>query len=152
MESEVVFVLSSSWANLESNIALNQPLLTLLWMRYQLQLGIPFPYSCEWMVVAQSCWTLCNPTDCHLPGSSVHGILQARILEWVDISFSRHALVIILYIVSKDQHTLSCSLMSFQKAESHISGALALPNPWFKVLRYSDKSISHQVNLKTTHT
>ena len=28
-------------------------------------------------------WTLCNPVDCSLPGSSVHGILQARILEWL---------------------------------------------------------------------
>ena len=32
---------------------------------------------------------LCNPMDCSLPGSSLHGILQARILEWVAISFSR---------------------------------------------------------------
>jgi len=39
--------------------------------------------------VAQSCPTLCNPTDCSPPGSSVHGILQARILEWIAISFSR---------------------------------------------------------------
>ena len=39
--------------------------------------------------VAQSCPTLCDPVDCSPPGSSVHGILQARILEWVDISFSR---------------------------------------------------------------
>ena len=39
--------------------------------------------------VAQSCPTLCNPMDCSLPGSSVHGIFQARILEWVAISFSR---------------------------------------------------------------
>ena len=37
----------------------------------------------------QSCPTLCNPMDYSLPGSSVHGILQARILEWVAISFSR---------------------------------------------------------------
>ena len=34
------------------------------------------------VLVAQSCLTLCNPMDCSLPGSSVHGILQARILEW----------------------------------------------------------------------
>ena len=38
--------------------------------------------------VSQSCPTLCDPVDCSLPGSSVHGILQARILEWVAISFS----------------------------------------------------------------
>ena len=37
--------------------------------------------------VAQSCPTLCDPVDCSPPGSSVHGILQARILEWVSISF-----------------------------------------------------------------
>ena len=38
---------------------------------------------------AQSCPTLFNPMDYSLPGSSVHGILQARILEWVAVSFSR---------------------------------------------------------------
>ena len=37
--------------------------------------------------VAQSCPTLCDPMACVLPGSSVHGFLQARILEWVAISF-----------------------------------------------------------------
>ena len=37
----------------------------------------------------QSCPTLCDPTDCSPPGSSVHEILQARILEWVAISSSR---------------------------------------------------------------
>ena len=40
-------------------------------------------------VVSQSCLTLCDPVDCNLPGSSIHGILQARILEWVAISFSK---------------------------------------------------------------
>ena len=39
--------------------------------------------------VAQSYPTLCDPVDCSPPGSSVHGILQARILEWVAVSFSR---------------------------------------------------------------
>ena len=39
--------------------------------------------------VAQLCPTLCDPVDCSPPGSSLHGILQARILEWVAISFSR---------------------------------------------------------------
>ena len=40
---------------------------------------------------AQSCLILCNPMDCSPPGSSVHGISQARILEWVANSFSRES-------------------------------------------------------------
>ena len=43
----------------------------------------------EWVKVAQLCLTLCNPMDYTPPGSSVHGILQARILEWVATSFCR---------------------------------------------------------------
>ena len=39
--------------------------------------------------VSQSCLTLCDPMDCSLPGSSVHGIFQAIVLEWIAISFSR---------------------------------------------------------------
>ena len=47
--------------------------------------------SAEWMkvLVTQLCLTLCDPMDCSMPGSSVHGILQARILEWVAMAFSR---------------------------------------------------------------
>ena len=41
------------------------------------------------VLVAQSCLTLCDPMDCSPPGSSVHESSQARILEWVAISFSR---------------------------------------------------------------
>ena len=41
-------------------------------------------------VCAQSCPTLSDPMDCSPPGSSVHGIFQARILEWVAISYSNH--------------------------------------------------------------
>ena len=40
-------------------------------------------------IVAQLCPTLCDPMGCGLPGSSIHGIFQARILEWVALSFSR---------------------------------------------------------------
>ena len=43
------------------------------------------------MVVAQLCLTLCDPLDCSPPGSSVHGILQGKILEWVAILFSRRS-------------------------------------------------------------
>ena len=41
--------------------------------------------------VAQLCLALCDPMDCSLPDSTVHGIFQARILEWVAISFSRRS-------------------------------------------------------------
>ena len=40
--------------------------------------------------VAQSCLTLSDPMECSLPGSSVHGIFQARVLEWGATAFSEH--------------------------------------------------------------
>ena len=52
--------------------------------------------------VTQSCPTLCNPMDCSPPGSSVHGILQARTLEWVAIPFSRRS------SWPRDQTWISC--------------------------------------------
>ena len=39
------------------------------------------------VLVIQLCSTLCNPMDCSLPGSTIHGILQARILKWVTVPF-----------------------------------------------------------------
>ena len=42
--------------------------------------------------VAQSCLTLSDPMDFNLPGSSIHGILQGRVLEWVAIAFSERKL------------------------------------------------------------
>ena len=46
--------------------------------------GLPFPSSMHESEseVAQSCLTLCDPSDCSPPGSSIHGIFQARVLEW----------------------------------------------------------------------
>ena len=46
------------------------------------------PLEAREYLVAQSCPILCDPMDCNLLGSSVHGILQARILEWVVIPYS----------------------------------------------------------------
>ena len=52
-------------------------------------LGVqPTFYICVHAKSLQSCPTLCYPMDCCLPGSSAHGILQAKILEWVAIPFS----------------------------------------------------------------
>ena len=56
-------------------------------------LSTPAPQDAQvvlkWSEVCQSCPALCGPMDCSLPGSAVHGIFQARILEWAAISFSR---------------------------------------------------------------
>ena len=50
--------------------------------------GLPFPSPMRESEVAQSCPTLRDRMDCSLPGSSVHGIFQARVLEWGAIAFS----------------------------------------------------------------
>ena len=55
----------------------------------------------------QSCLTLCNPMDCSPPGFSVHGILQARILEWVAIPFSRGS------SRARERTSVSCSTGRF---------------------------------------
>ena len=49
------------------------------------------------MEVAQSCLTLSGPMDYSLPGSSIHGIFQARVLEWVAIAFSVYNLYVIKF-------------------------------------------------------
>ena len=59
------------------------------------------------LLVTQSCLTLCNPRDCSLLGSSVHGILQARTLEWIAIPFSRGS------SRSKDQTWIFCIAEGF---------------------------------------
>jgi len=53
--------------------------------------GLPFPPPVRESEVAQSCLTLLDPIDCSLQGFSVHGISQARVLEWVAIAFSNMA-------------------------------------------------------------
>ena len=58
-------------------------------VHYQSRLLIPLLHLYCLLLTAQLCLILCNSVDCSPPGSSVHGILQARILEWVAIPFSR---------------------------------------------------------------
>ena len=74
------------------------------------------------VLVAQLCLTLCDPMDCSPAGSSVQGILQARMLEWVAISFSRESSALrdqawvscrqILYCLSHQESTVPPSLRS----------------------------------------
>ena len=62
---------------------------------------------CVHLVVTQSCLILCNTMNCSLPGFSVHGILGARILEWIDIPFFRGS------SWPRDQTLVSCIIGRF---------------------------------------
>ena len=62
--------------------------------------------------VVQSCPTLSDPMDCSLPDSSVHGIFQARVLEWGAIAFSDIPHELIIIIASLEMHSVKLTTMS----------------------------------------
>ena len=72
--------------------AAHQAPLSLGFSRQQHWSGLPFPSPMHESEVTQSCPILSDPMDCSPPGSSVHGIFQAKVLEWVAIAFSKNSL------------------------------------------------------------
>ena len=78
--------------------------------------------------VAQSCPTLSDPMDCSLSGFPIHGIFQARVLEWIAISFSRGS------SRSRDQTQVSCIRGGFFVSEP--------PRPSFNVLKEASCTLS----------
>ena len=72
---------------------------------------LPSPHTWKLKLAAQSCPTLCKSTDCSLSGFSVHGIIQARELEWAAISFSRGS------SWPEDQTRVSCTAGRFLPTE-----------------------------------
>ena len=87
-------------------------------------------------LVTQACLTLCDPVDCNLPGSFVHGIIQAKILEWVAILYSRGIFLTqglnlsFLYLL----HWLADSLPL-----SHLGSPLVPPHASLKSIEYVTK-------------
>ena len=80
---------SKGWLLRSSSSKLLSPLQNFLNLQCTVcSLAVPGPDVLKWSEVAQSCPTLYHPMDCSPPGSSVYGILQARLLEWVAISCS----------------------------------------------------------------
>jgi len=71
-------------------MAAHQAPLSLGFSRQEHWSGLPFPSPMRESEIAQSYLTLSDPMDCSLPGSSIHGIFQARVLEWGAIAFSRY--------------------------------------------------------------
>ena len=106
--------------------------------------------------VAQSCPTLCDPEDCSLPGSSVHGIFQARTLDWVAISFSRgssqiqgsnpgflHCRQMLYHVSHQGRHSRGLREMTFSRLLQVIAGWRSLTSS--SIL---PKSVSiHQIRL-----
>ena len=86
--------------------------------------------------VAQSCRTLCDPMDCCLPGSSVHGIFQARVLEWGAIAFS--------LLVSTDNTWILVLVQASQMV-------VTVPSPvtLFLLVLLTDPKVKRVVFLKT---
>ena len=85
--------------------------------------------------VAQSCLTLCNSMDCSPPGSSVHGILQARILEWVAIPFSRGS------SWHRDRTWVSCIASRF--LPSVPPGKHSVPVACYKLMEVHKQRVTH---------
>ena len=73
----------------QSSLGSPQALGGYLYILYKVVIPFPLHWEYEKMSVSRSCPALRNPVDCGPPGSSVHGVSQSRILEWVAISFSR---------------------------------------------------------------
>ena len=97
--------------------------------------------TCIWtikpVIVAQSCPTLCDPMDSSPPGSPVHGILQARILEWVAISFSSHSRIIQI------NQNVETTQMALQAIHRHIKCGISIQHNMIqllKAIRYMDES------------
>ena len=91
--------------------------------------------SCCCLLVAKSCPTLCNPMDCSLPGSSVHGILQARILEWVAIFFSRGSSQTLVSCIGR-QILYHWTIMAYLTDFSHVLGSRVLRG-WQTFIKFS---------------
>ena len=100
--------------------------------------------------VGQSCPTLSNPMDCSLPGSSVHGIFQARVLEWVAIPFSTrilgscqnllllqaHWLLIGVVKLKQDSASLTLDLLAQKRQNEELQATLAIWQLWYNYIQF----------------
>ena len=81
--------------------------------------------------VAQSCPTLSNPMDCSPPGSSVHGIFQARVLEWGAIAFSS---IVYRYCILYSLYIVKTQLLYLETKKFHVTYFIAI----FSLLQWSE--------------
>ena len=102
-------------------------------------------YEMKWSEVAQSCPALCDPIDCGLSGSSIHGIFQARILEWVAISFStgfsRPSNQTQVYCIAGRCFTIWGTRESLPQEQKEQAKRVVMPN----IIRNRDTIITHSL-------
>ena len=94
--------------------------------------------------VTQSCPALCNPMDCSFPGSWVHGILQAKILECVAISFSRGSLK------PRDQTQVSCIAGRFFTIWATREALLCLYDRFLLLLLLTERGCIYMFSVSST--
>ena len=99
--------------------------------------------------VAQSCPTLSDPMDCSLTGSSVHGIFQARVLEWGDIAFSGHCTNLFLFSFLSDDKKDSEAIMLLKKKKKTLHGG-ALSGLYVSMTSLKTKTNSQKCKYDTT--
>ena len=99
--------------------------------------------------VAQSCPTLCNPLDCSLPGSSIHGIFQARVLEWGAIAFFMKSMYMYINLNHFEKLTQHCkSTISSVQLNSIACYVQIFVIPWTAALQASLSITNSQSFLK----
>ena len=112
----------------------------------------------KWSEVAQPCPTLCDPMDCNLSGSSVHGIFQAIVLEWIAISFSSGSsrprdwtqisgIVDRRFTVWATREVLQCTHLHSQCTQMGVQ----IKNPWSWILLCSSNYKADAVRTLNQH-
>ena len=98
------------------------------------------------MMCAQSCPTLCDSTDCSPPGSSVRGFFQVRILEWVDISYSRGSSWARGWVSSQPNNPSVLSLLCWQVDSLPLCHTHSIQRCQCHFWRKVDDYFGHKVN------
>ena len=102
--------------------------------------------------VAQSCPTPSDPMDCSLPGSSVYGIFQARVLEWGAIAFSHDPPTRVMDIKTKINKWDLIKLKSFRMAKETTNKVKGQPSGWERIIAKETTERINFQNIQAAHT
>ena len=103
------------------------------------------PESEKKIEVAQSCLTLSDPMDCSLPGSSIHGLFQARVLEWGAIAFSKFCVTPVQF----NHSAYNWEQIKFHLQNIHDNASLNVQLLQKKIFKTFSKNLPSSPNLET---